>query len=101
MERATIQAASTKWYVLAGLARHIRAGMALLDVGAAATAATRAPGTLASVLTQAKSTALGALISLALAKGALSDVTAVVRQLLREVREERHCVCCGQGMLTA
>lgn len=86
---------------LLGDVRALLETFASLDVGTAAssggsvTAAARAPGTLASVLTQAKSTALGALVSLALAKGALSDVTAVVRQLLREVRgKERHRPCC-------
>ena len=41
--------------------------------------------TVAAVMTQAKSTALGALMALALAKGTLSDVAGVVRQLLSQV----------------
>ena len=41
MERATIQAASTKWYVLAGLARHIRRGMAVLKTSSATAVAAR------------------------------------------------------------
>ena len=34
MQRATISAASTKWYILAGLARHVRRGMAVLNTSA-------------------------------------------------------------------
>ena len=71
---------------LLGDVRSLLETFAALDLGTPAPAAAAAAGTMSGVLTQAKATALGALMSLALAKGTLSDVAAVVRQLLAQVQ---------------
>ena len=61
MERATISAASTKYFVLAGLARHIRRGMTVLGTSAPFAVAAFDPGASRLVVWATNADASGAL----------------------------------------